>query len=57
MAAGLKGMFVNRDVESKDDINILESKSTTSLARENKSLTVYSLVVIGSKWGQRTNLL
>ena len=44
---------MKRDVTSSDDMNKLESKSTTSLAKENESLTVYSLVVIGSMIGTR----
>ncbi len=39
------GMFVNNDVTSKEDMNRFESYSITSLANENESATVYSLVV------------
>ena len=42
------GMFVNRGVTSSEDMEGLGSKSTLSLGKENESLTVYSLVVIGS---------
>ena len=48
-----RGMLVNRDVTSKEDMNKVESNSTTSLANENESATVYSFVVIGSMSGTR----
>ena len=41
------------DVTSSDDMKRFESNSTTSLAKENESFTVYSLVVIGSMKGTR----
>ena len=48
-----KGMLVKSDVTSKEDMNKLESYSTTSLANENESVTVYSLVVMGVMSGTR----
>ena len=42
-----KGMLVKSDVTSKEDMNKLESYSTTSLANENESVTVYSLGAMG----------
>ena len=41
------------DVTSSDDMKRFESNSTTSLAKENESFTVYSLVVIGWMKGTR----
>ena len=43
------GMFVNNDSASRLAIKILWSKLTTSLAKENESLTVKSLAVSGHK--------
>ena len=48
-----KGMLVKSDVTPKEDMNKLESYSTTSLANENESVTVYSLVVMGVMSGTR----
>ena len=48
-----KGMLVKSDVTSKEDMNKFESYSTTSLANENESVTVYSLVVMGVMSGTR----
>ena len=49
----IRGMFVNNDVMSKEDMNKFESYSMTSFANENESTTVYWLVVIGVMSGTR----
>ena len=49
-----KGMLVNNDLTSKEAINLLEeSKSQTSLAKENESLAVNSSTVMGFIIGTR----
>ena len=48
-----KGMLVKKESISKLPMKLLESCSTISLAKLNESLTVYLLVVNGSKIGNK----
>ena len=48
-----KGMLVKSESISKFSMKLLESSSTISVAKLNKYLTVYMLLVDGSKLGTK----